>query len=131
MSGKKEPNTILIDQDAAMAKALTSTWPDTNHCPCVWHIFQNAANHLSSIFAKYKSFATDFSSCTYDFDEENDFISEWNEMLDMYDLQDNDWLKRMFAIKEKWPLVYGRETFCADMTTTQRNESMKVRLRGM
>ncbi|XP_062103042.1 protein FAR1-RELATED SEQUENCE 9-like [Humulus lupulus] len=30
----------------------------------------------------------------------------------------------MFNLKEKWALVYGRETFCADMTTTQRSESM-------
>ncbi|XP_027169477.1 protein FAR1-RELATED SEQUENCE 9-like [Coffea eugenioides] len=45
-------------------------------------------------------------------------------MLKKYDLEDNDWLKHMFEIKEKWALVYGRETFCADMTTTQRSESM-------
>nr|KYP37995.1 Protein FAR1-RELATED SEQUENCE 5 [Cajanus cajan] len=29
-----------------------------------------------------------------------------------------------FALKEKWTLVYSRENFCVDMTTTQRNESM-------
>ncbi|KAL3529525.1 hypothetical protein ACH5RR_008847 [Cinchona calisaya] len=38
--------------------------------------------------------------------------------------EDNDWLKRMFELKEKRALVYGRETFCTDMTTTQRSESM-------
>ncbi|KAL3509230.1 hypothetical protein ACH5RR_028631 [Cinchona calisaya] len=129
MSGKK-PNTILTDQDVAMAKALTSTWHDTRHRLCIWHIFQNAANHLSSVFAKYKSFANDFSSCVYDFDEEDDFIRKWKEMLDKYDLQDNDWLKRMFDIKEKWALVYGRGTFCADMTTTQRSESMNSGIEG-
>ncbi|KAI8561606.1 hypothetical protein RHMOL_Rhmol04G0353300 [Rhododendron molle] len=48
-----------------------------------------------------------------------------------YNLEDNDWLKRMFNQKEKWALVYGRQTFCADMTTTQRSESMNSVLKNM
>ena len=47
------------------------------------------------------------------------FFEEWSEMLKMDGLEDNKWLKKMFDIKGKWALVYGRETFCADMTTTQ------------
>ncbi|XP_057775054.1 protein FAR1-RELATED SEQUENCE 9-like [Salvia miltiorrhiza] len=45
-------------------------------------------------------------------------------MLKKYGLEDNDWLRRMFKLKEKWALVYGRQMFCADMTTTQRSESV-------
>ncbi|XP_057806580.1 protein FAR1-RELATED SEQUENCE 1-like [Salvia miltiorrhiza] len=45
-------------------------------------------------------------------------------MLDKYALKENDWLKRLFNLKEKWALVYGRQMFCADMTTTQRSESV-------
>ncbi|XP_027158096.1 protein FAR1-RELATED SEQUENCE 5-like [Coffea eugenioides] len=107
-----------------MAKGLTSTWPEIRHRLCIWHIFQNAAIHLNHVFENFKQFANDFSRCLYDFDEEEDFISEWDAMLKKYDLEDNDLLNRMFKIKEKWALVYGRETFCADMTTTQRSESM-------
>ena len=121
MSGKK-PMTILTDQDAAMAKALASKWPDTHHRLCIWHIYQNAAIHLSSVFTEFKSFAHDFSTCIYDFEEEEDFVAEWNRMLEKYDLQNNDWLKRLFGIKEKWALIYGHQFFCADMTTTQRSE---------
>ncbi|XP_042396864.1 protein FAR1-RELATED SEQUENCE 12-like [Zingiber officinale] len=84
--GEKKPTTILTDQDAAMAKALASRWPETHH--------------------------------------QEDFISAWNMMLAKYTLEDNDWLRRMYNIKEKWVLVYGRQMFCADMTTTQRSESM-------
>ena len=51
-------------------------------------------------------------------------------MLTDYDLVHNDWLKRMFDIRAKWALVYGRETFCADMTTTQRSESMNSAIKG-
>ena len=37
MFGKK-PQTILIDQDVAMAKALASQWLEIHHHLCVWHI---------------------------------------------------------------------------------------------
>ncbi|XP_042016299.1 protein FAR-RED IMPAIRED RESPONSE 1-like [Salvia splendens] len=47
-------------------------------------------------------------------------------MLEKYNLQDNQWLKRMFSLREKWALVYGRNTFCADMVSTQRSECMNV-----
>ena len=49
MSGKT-PKSILIDQDLAMAKALALQWPETHHRLCIWHIYQNAAKYLSSVF---------------------------------------------------------------------------------
>ncbi|KAL3506474.1 hypothetical protein ACH5RR_031856 [Cinchona calisaya] len=49
----------------------------------------NEANHLSGVFGEFKSFANDFSKCIYDFEEEEDFVEEWNKILDKYDLQDN------------------------------------------
>lgn len=30
----------------------------------------------------------------------------------------------LYLEQEKWALVYGREIFCVDITTTQRSESM-------
>ncbi|XP_060672413.1 protein FAR-RED IMPAIRED RESPONSE 1-like [Ziziphus jujuba] len=123
MLGKK-PKTIVTDQDPAMAKALTSQWPETCHQLCIWHLYQNAAKRLSGVFAKFQEFAKDFSSCLYDYEEEQEFFLAWNAMLEKYDLKDNDWLIRMFDLRKKWALVYGRETFCADMTTTQPSESM-------
>ena len=48
MFGKK-PQTILTDQDTAMAKAFASQWPETHHCLCVWHMYQNAAKNLKEV----------------------------------------------------------------------------------
>ncbi|XP_051126352.1 protein FAR1-RELATED SEQUENCE 5-like [Andrographis paniculata] len=123
MYGRK-PTTILTDQYPAMANALASRWPETHHRLCIWHIYQNAAIHLGGIFAEHKNFAHDFGRCVHDFDEEDEFLHEWNEMLVKYNLVDNDWLRRLFNLKEKWALVYGRQFFCADITTTQRSESI-------
>ncbi|KAG8366505.1 hypothetical protein BUALT_Bualt17G0087000 [Buddleja alternifolia] len=121
---RKKPMTMLTDQDAAMAKALAEKWPDTCHRLCIWHIYQNAAIHLSSVFARFANFTKDFSSCIYYYEEEEESITAWNDMLKNYELQTNEWLERMFKIRKKWALVYGRQSFCADLTTTQRSESM-------
>ncbi|KAG8365107.1 hypothetical protein BUALT_Bualt18G0069900 [Buddleja alternifolia] len=103
MSGKK-PQTILTDQDAAMAKALVTKWPETCHRLCIWHIYQNAAIHLSSVFTHFTNFSKDFSSCVYDFEEEEDFINAWQAMLVKYDNHTTEWsmnsvLKRYVSYK--------------------------------
>ncbi|KAK9666639.1 hypothetical protein RND81_14G200200 [Saponaria officinalis] len=99
---------------------------DISSTLCVAYLSErgHSSQILSHVFAQFKDFSRDFSSCVYDYDHEDDFLDAWNNMLTKYDLQSNDWLKRMFNKKEKWALVYGRDTFCADMTTTQRSESM-------
>uniref|UniRef100_A0A803QFQ4 Protein FAR1-RELATED SEQUENCE n=1 Tax=Cannabis sativa TaxID=3483 RepID=A0A803QFQ4_CANSA len=120
----KMPKTILTDQNAAMAKALASQWPETYHRLCIWHMYQNATKHLSSIFQKFRQFSKDFGDCIHEYEEEDEFIEAWNKMLERYNLKDNDWLGRTFKVREKWALVYGRDIFCANMNTTQRSESM-------
>ncbi|KAL3515006.1 hypothetical protein ACH5RR_021908 [Cinchona calisaya] len=109
---EKTPRTILTDQDGRMAAALASQWPVTYHRLCIWHIYQNAAIHLNDVFANFKEFADEFSECIYGHEDADDFTNAWNQMLKKYHLEDNKWLQKMFDIKEKWALVYGRETFC-------------------
>ncbi|KAF2951095.1 hypothetical protein DAI22_01g237150 [Oryza sativa Japonica Group] len=129
MSGKK-PQTILTDEDAAMAKAIKLVMPKSHHRICVWHMNQNACKHLAGVVKEYKKFNADFQNCIYDKEEEDEFINAWNRMLEKYDLQENKWLERLFQKKEQWALVYGRNTFSADMSGTQRSESMNNELKG-
>ncbi|KAK9290232.1 hypothetical protein L1049_008399 [Liquidambar formosana] len=123
MSGK-QLKTILTDQSTAMAKAISEVFPNTYHRLCVWHIYQNAAKNLSHVFHGSKQFAHDFGECIYDYEDEDDWLHAWNNMLEKYGLKENNWLKSLFEVKEKWALVYGRHTFTADMKATQRSESM-------
>jgi zinc finger SWIM domain-containing protein 3 len=38
-------------------------------------------------------------------------------------LDENSWMKNIYELREKWAAVY-RDSFTADMTTTQRSEGM-------
>ncbi|KAF2915592.1 hypothetical protein DAI22_09g046632 [Oryza sativa Japonica Group] len=129
ISGKK-PKTILPNEDAAMAKAIKIVLPETHHRICVWHMNQNACKHLTGCVKDYKKFNADFQNCIYDQEEEEEFLRAWGQLLEKYELQQNTWLQRIFKKREQWALVYGRNTFSADTSTTRRNESLNNELKG-
>ncbi|XP_042481306.1 protein FAR1-RELATED SEQUENCE 5-like isoform X2 [Macadamia integrifolia] len=129
MSGKK-PKTILTDQDASVGKAISTELPEINHRLCVWQVHQNAIK-LLKLFRVSSTFAQDFSSCMYDHEDEKDFLNAWNLLFERYEFHpsEKEWLQRLFEIKEKWALAYGRETFCGDITSAQQSESFNKRLK--
>ncbi|XP_047253883.1 protein FAR1-RELATED SEQUENCE 5-like isoform X2 [Capsicum annuum] len=129
MSADK-PQTIFTDQDPAIAAAISLVMPQTYHRLCIWNLEKNAFKHLNHIFRANESFPRDFSKLLNDYGYEDDFLSAWKEMLEKYDLEDNNWLKNTFAIREKWSMTYGRNTFSAGMRSTQLSESFNASLRG-
>lgn len=120
----KQPKTIVSDLSLAMISALALAWPGTTHRMCVWHVFQSAAKHLNHVFQGSKTFSKDFSRWIYDCEEEEDFLLTWREIIDKYDLRNNEWLGKLFEDRGKWALPYGREIFCADMKTTLQGETL-------
>ena len=122
MSGK-HPSTIFTDQDAAMAGAIAYVLPNTSHRLCLWHIYLNAAKHLSHIIHKYPEFLYAFKRCVYEDRSEEYFTKKWNELLTKYGLEENSWMLNLYDLRKKWAAVY-RNSFTADMTTTQRSEGM-------
>jgi zinc finger SWIM domain-containing protein 3 len=119
---EKHPNTIFTDQDAAMARAIAYVFLNTRHRLCLWHIYLNAAKHLSRVIHEHPhEFLPAFKKCVYEDRSEECFKKKWNELLTKYSLEENSWMKNMYELREKWAAVY-RDSFTADMTTTQRSE---------
>ncbi|XP_020093146.1 protein FAR1-RELATED SEQUENCE 4-like isoform X2 [Ananas comosus] len=127
--GGKQPKTILSDQSTAIAEAIGAVWPGSAHRLCVWHIYQNATKHLNHIFESSESFAHDFSKLLYDFEEEEEFVLAWESLAEKYDLKNNEWFCQLNEEREKWALVYGRETFCADIESILQRENMQILLK--
>ncbi|XP_057473394.1 protein FAR1-RELATED SEQUENCE 5-like isoform X2 [Actinidia eriantha] len=128
MSGKK-PKAILTYQDATIIQAIDSVLPETNHRVCVWQMYQDALEHLSHVTKDADSFANDLRSCIFDHEDEDDFINAWDAMIDKFTLQQNDWLRWMFREKEKWAVIYGKNTFFIDMKSTHLGEDLSNNLR--
>jgi zinc finger SWIM domain-containing protein 3 len=123
MSGK-HPSTIFTDQDATMAGAIAYVLPNTSHRLCLWHIYLNAAKHLGHVIsASGGKFLGDFKRCVYEDRSESEFNNLWDALLTEYCLRGNNWMVNLYSLREKWAAVY-RDSFTADMTTTQRSEGM-------
>lgn len=129
MSGKK-PKAILTDQDATIVQALDSVLPETNHCICVWQMYQYALKCLSHVTNDADSFAMDFRNCVFDHEDEEDFVRAWEIMLDKFSFRQNEWLRRMFREKEKWALAYGWNKFFLDNNSTHLGENLSDNLRN-
>lgn len=51
-------------------------------------------------------------------------------MLEENNLQENEWLQKLFAKRGKWALKYRKTIFCVDMKSTQLiSEGMNSLLR--
>lgn len=128
MSGK-QPQVILTDRPETIINAIAAVWPGTAHRLCVWQLYNAAAKHLNFVFQCSTTFAKDFSRCLYEIEEEGQFLSEWQSLLEKYDLHSNAWLAKIYEDREKWSLAYNRLTFFADMKTTLVKDNMNCALK--
>jgi zinc finger SWIM domain-containing protein 3 len=123
------PKTLLTDRSAVISEVVTAAWPDTAHRYCVWQIYQSALQQLSHAFHGSRTLECDFKRCLFDCEDEDEFLTAWNEMVEKYDLEDNQWLAELSSIKEKWALPYGREAIYADMKSVQQKENLTTELK--
>jgi hypothetical protein len=134
----RAPQTIFTDQDQAMANALETVMPDTNHCLCVWHIARKfpakfsaklTANDLDGT-RSYKDFIDRFYSVMNCMSIDELEATLWPELLNKFELNDDDHLASLYALRQKWMPCYVKQFFCAGMTTTQRSEGFNSMMDG-
>jgi hypothetical protein len=53
----------------------------------------------------------------------DEFEKAWDDLVKRYGLEENEFMKRTYAKREKWAKPWARDTFCARMASTQRSES--------
>lgn len=125
----KQPKTILTDRSVAITEALATVWPGTNHRYCLWQIYQNATEQLGLAFQGSKTLLHEFSRCLFNYEYQEEFTAAWTTILEKYDLNDNQWLAKLFEDREKWALAYGRHAFYADMKSVQQKETFNCDLK--
>jgi hypothetical protein len=123
MNGKK-PISIITDQDLAIGAAIAKVFPESHHRLCLWHIRKKFPEKLAHIYHKNSSFKRELKRCIRESPTVKDFEDDWHRIMTTYELQENEWLQRLFQIKESWVPIYNRGTFFAGMNTTQRSESI-------
>ncbi|KAL2940384.1 Protein FAR1-RELATED SEQUENCE 5 [Bienertia sinuspersici] len=121
---RKHPLSITTDYDATIRSAIMQVFPDTRHRFCKWHMFKKCQEKLSHIMLEHPGFETDFHKCVNLPESVDEFESCWLSLLDRYNLRDNEWLQSIYSARRQWIPVYLRDAFFAEMSITQRSDSM-------
>ncbi|XP_043713489.1 protein FAR1-RELATED SEQUENCE 5-like [Telopea speciosissima] len=123
MSGRA-PVSITTDHDRVIRSAVTQVFPETRHRFCKWHIFKEGQEKLSHVYLEHPTFEAEFHKCVNLAESIEEFESCWMSLIDRYNLREHDWLQAIFNARRQWVPVYLRDTFFAEMSIAQRNDSM-------
>ncbi|KAJ6369112.1 hypothetical protein OIU78_001475 [Salix suchowensis] len=99
-------------------------FPETRHRFCKWHIFKKCQEKLSHVLLKHPTFEAEFHKCVNLTELIEEFESCWLSLVDRYELRDHEWLQTIYSDRRQWVPVYLRDAFFAEMSITQRSDSM-------
>ncbi|KAF5445047.1 hypothetical protein F2P56_034130 [Juglans regia] len=120
------PKAIITDQDRSMKSAIAMVFPETHHRYCLWHIMRKLPEKLRSHSQFNVGLKTDIQTALYDSHTCQEFDAKWGKLIQKYDLGDNTWLEGLYTERSFWVPIYLKDVFWADMSTTQRSESMNA-----
>lgn len=66
-------------------------------------------------FSAYEGIKTALSNALYDSLTVKDFDEHWKQMIDKYNLSNNEWLEVLYNNRHRWVPVYMKDTFWAGM----------------
>ncbi|KAM1031524.1 hypothetical protein ACFX2C_035300 [Malus domestica] len=128
--GPRRIMSALIKEYGGISKvgftesAITQVFPQTRLRFCKWHIFKKCQEKLSHVFLKHPTFEADFHKCVNLTESIEEFESYWLSLVDRYNLRDHEWIQMVYSARRQWVPVYLRDTFFAEMSITQRSDSI-------
>ena len=89
------PLGIITDQKKAMKNAIEIVFSNIRHRWCLWHILKKVPKKLGR-YAKYDTIRVSLHVFVYYSQTPIKFEEVWHDMLDKYDLGDNQWLNGLY-----------------------------------
>ncbi|XP_058218932.1 uncharacterized protein LOC131329669 isoform X3 [Rhododendron vialii] len=123
---KKQPKTILTDQDPRMTEAIAKEFSSTKHSFCIWHITSKFSGWFMGVLRRnYPCWCADFDKL-YHLDTPEEFEYQWSRVVTKYNLHSNKHVAGLYEIKHFWVPAYLRDHFFGGMITTGRSESINA-----
>lgn len=120
----RPPVSITTDHDRIIRLAIKQVFPFSRHRFCKWHIFKECQEKLCRVLTEHPSFEGELRKCVNFSDSVEEFESCWSSLVDRYDIRGHKWIQTVYAERHQWVPVYLRDTFFAEMSITQRSDSM-------
>ncbi|XP_031111858.1 protein FAR1-RELATED SEQUENCE 5-like [Ipomoea triloba] len=121
MNGKS-PQSIMTDQCAAMAAAISQVFPTSRHRLCIWHIGENSKKHIKGL-RNQKDFLDIFNCLLKHTDTEAEFELYWTRMVTTYKCHNNSWIEKLYQCREKWCPAFNKDYFSGGILSSQRSET--------
>ncbi|XP_058181196.1 protein FAR1-RELATED SEQUENCE 5-like [Rhododendron vialii] len=122
--GERPSISIITDQDLGMKGDIAKVFPNTRHRLCLWHIKKKFVKKLSQVYYKISKFKKDMKDCIRRTYKKEDFEERWMLLMKENGLESNEWLQRLFDIRESWVPIYNRGTFFTNMDTIECSEGI-------
>lgn len=121
---ERPPVSITTDHDRVICLAVNQVFPETRHRICKWHIFKEFQEKLSHVLSEHPNFEAELHKCVNLTDSVEEFESCWLSLLNRYHLREHEWLQAVYTDRRQWVPAYLRDTFFAEMSITQRSDSI-------
>lgn len=120
----RRPISFTTDQGKALEVAVAKVFPNTRHRVCRWRVLSRCKKKLSDVCSRYPTFYVELKKCVNESDTVDIFEVYWRSILDKYGLLENTWLQLLYNARHKWVPAYLKNSFFAELSTTQKLESM-------
>ncbi|XP_022023459.1 protein FAR1-RELATED SEQUENCE 5-like [Helianthus annuus] len=119
-----QPKVVVTDQDPAMKKAISAVFVDTRHRLCMWHVMHKLSLKVGVRLCNSTNFKERICGVVWtDILTPEEFELESEMVIAEFNLEDNDWLSDIFALRESWiPAYYRMEPMSGLMRTTSKSE---------
>lgn len=95
MSGNP-PKGIVTDECKAIQNAIQLVFPTTQHRWCLWHVMKKIPEKLKTNTEYNKNIKSAMKSVVYDTFTVAEFEDQWNHFIKGFNLQDNEWLSKLY-----------------------------------
>uniref|UniRef100_K3Y121 Protein FAR1-RELATED SEQUENCE n=1 Tax=Setaria italica TaxID=4555 RepID=K3Y121_SETIT len=130
MSGSRDPRCILTDQDSSMAAAIKEVFRQTQHRLCCWHMLKKYQAELKKLYKIHDGLKIKLLTVINHPLTPIEFESAWNELVDDYDIREDDAIQGLWESRKLWVVAYLKPLYCGRMTSTQRSESVNKMIKG-
>uniref|UniRef100_A0ACD5URP8 Uncharacterized protein n=1 Tax=Avena sativa TaxID=4498 RepID=A0ACD5URP8_AVESA len=121
----RQLTAIVTDQAKAIQNVVGMVFTNSRYRWCLWHIMKKIPEKLGG-YEEYDFIKVALGNTVYDSLTITEFEAAWMRMVERYNLGDNDWLKGLYDHRHRWVPAFVKDAFWADMSTTQRSESMNA-----
>ncbi|KAK8957163.1 Protein FAR1-RELATED SEQUENCE 3 [Platanthera zijinensis] len=122
--GGRPPISLVTDQNRAISAAVSKVFPNTCHRFCKWLIMSRTKQKLANVYSAHPTLRGELEKCVIESESIRAFETNWALAIAEYDLRKNTWLQGLFNIRQRWVPVYLKDSFFAEMSPSQKLETM-------